>query len=181
MKFLEKLESIIGKMNELLLRGSGFIAMVLAGSMTGIILVSVFWRYVLQNSLFWSEELSKMLMVWMTFMAAPIALQRGIHVGIQSLLKAMKGRWHYAMVVVGQLTILILMAVCVKEGFQLAWFAKRQTASSFDMSMIWPYLSMPIGCFMIFTVSLENLIRAVMFTIQPDKAPETQAMAEVSI
>jgi TRAP-type C4-dicarboxylate transport system permease small subunit len=181
MIFLEKLESIIGKMNRLLLRASGFIAMVLTGAMTGIILVSVFWRYVLQSSLFWSEELSKMIMVWMTFMAAPIALQRGIHVGIQSLLKAMKGRWHYAMVVVGQLTILVLMGVCVKEGFQLAWFAKRQTASSFDLSMIWPYLSMPIGCFMIFTVSLETTIRALNFTIQPDKAPDTPDAVNVSL
>jgi TRAP-type C4-dicarboxylate transport system permease small subunit len=155
--------------------------MVLAGAMTGIILVSVFWRYVLQNSLFWSEELSKMLMVWMTFMAAPIALQRGIHVGIQSLLKAMKGRSHHAMVVAGQLTVLILMGVCVKEGFQLAWFAKRQTASSFDLSMIWPYLSMPIGCFLIFTVSLENFIRAIRFTIQPDMAQETTTAANVAL
>jgi len=181
MIILKRLESIIGSINWLLLKGAGFIAMVLAGSMTGIILVSVFWRYVLQNSLFWSEELSKMIMVWMTFMAAPVALHRGIHVGIQSLLKALKGRWHYALVVVGQLTILILMAVCVKEGFQLAWFAKRQTASSFDLSMIWPYLSMPIGCFMIFTVSLETLIRAVMFTIQPGSAPDVQTVTDTSL
>ena len=181
MRIFTKLETFVGKMNWLLLKAAGFTAMVLAGTVTGIILVSVFFRYVLQNSLFWSEELSKMIMVWMTFMAAPIALQRGIHVGIQSLLKAMKGRSHYAMVVVGQLTILILMGVCVKEGFQLAWFAKRQMASSFDLSMIWPYLSMPIGCFMIFTVSLENLIRALRFTIEPNMAPDTQTVAEVSL
>jgi TRAP-type C4-dicarboxylate transport system permease small subunit len=167
--------------NRLLLKGGGFIAMVLAGVMTGIILVSVFWRYVLQNSIFWSEELSKMMMVWMTFMAAPIALQRGIHVGIQSLLKAAKGRWHFIMLIVGQLTILILMAVCVKEGFQLAWFARRQKASSFELSMIWPYLSMPLGCFMIFTVSLESLFKALRGLIQPNTASDATAHPESSV
>ena len=181
MKILERLVAIIGTMNGLLLKGGGFIAMALAGAMMGIILISVFWRYVLQNSIFWSEELSKMLMVWMTFMAAPIALKRGIHVGIQSLLQATKGRWHFIMLIVGQLTILILMAVCVKEGFQLAWFARRQKASSFELSMIWAYLSMPLGCFMIFTVSLENLFKAVRGLIQPDAVSDATVHPELSV
>ena len=180
MHIFEKLINGVGFLNRVMLKGSGFIAMVMTGLMTFIILIAVFWRYVLQDSIFWSEELSKMLMVWMTFMAAPIAFQRGIHVGIQSLLKAVKGRWHYAMVVLGQITILILMAVCVKEGFQLAWFAKRQVASSFDMSMIWPYLSMPIGCFLLFTVSLENMLNALKLTIYPHNPVEAVERSQIS-
>ncbi|MBW1696873.1 MAG: TRAP transporter small permease [Deltaproteobacteria bacterium] len=167
MKILERLEFLVAKTNRAMLKGGGFLAMVLAGVMTIIILLSVFWRYVLQNSIFWSEELSKMLMVWMTFMAAPVALQRGIHIGIQSLLNATKGRVHYILLVTAQLIIIVLMAVCVKEGFELAWFARRQKASSFELSMIWPYLSMPIGSFMIFSVSMENLLKALKGLIQP--------------
>jgi TRAP-type C4-dicarboxylate transport system permease small subunit len=181
MHVFEKLIKGLGFLNRVMLKGGGFIAMVMVGLMTVIILVAVFWRYVLQDSIFWSEELSKMLMVWMTFMAAPIALERGMHVGIQSLLQAVKGRWHYAMVALGQIVILILMAVCVKEGFELAWFAKRQVASSFDMSMIWPYLSMPIGCFMLFTVSLENMLNALKWTIYPHSSVAAAERSEMPL
>ena len=42
-----------------------------------VILIQVFFRYVLNNSLVWPEETARFLMVWMTFIAAPIAYRMG--------------------------------------------------------------------------------------------------------
>ena len=42
----------------------------------------VFWRYVLNDALSWSEETAKFLMVWMVFTASPIGLSFGGHAAI---------------------------------------------------------------------------------------------------
>ena len=158
MKILEKIEFLFGKLNHLLLKVGSLLSILLVSSMTGIILISVFFRYFLLNAIAWSEEVSKFLMVWMTLMAAPIALRYGIHVGVQSLVNALKVRYHNIAVLLGHLIILTLMGVCIKEGIELAWFARIQKASTLDLSLLWAYLPIPLGCMMMFTIAFEQFI-----------------------
>ena len=40
-------------------------------------LLQVFFRYVLNASLSWSEELTRLLFVWLTFLGFGLAAQRG--------------------------------------------------------------------------------------------------------
>jgi len=54
-----------------------------------ILIAAVFWRYALNNAIPWSEELSKYLMVWLTFLGAPIALRHGSHINIDLLQQLM--------------------------------------------------------------------------------------------
>jgi len=42
-------------------------------------------RFVLRDSLSWSEELARYLMVWATFIGASIGVKRGSHVGVEAL------------------------------------------------------------------------------------------------
>ena len=53
--------------------------------MTLVILYQVFMRYVLNDPPTWSEEMSRFMMVWMTFLVAPIAYRRGMNVAIETL------------------------------------------------------------------------------------------------
>ena len=75
MSFLEKLSRSINRWIEFFLFGLGL-------SMSIIIAVQVFCRYVLNHSLFWSEELARYLLVWLTFLGASVAYYRNVHPGI---------------------------------------------------------------------------------------------------
>ena len=52
------------------------------GSLVVIMFIQVFCRYVLNNSLSWSEELTKYLFVWMTFLGGALCLRDKIHIGV---------------------------------------------------------------------------------------------------
>ncbi len=54
-------------------------------TMALIVALQVFCRYVLNHSLFWSEELARYLLVWLTFLGATAAYYRKIHPGIDIL------------------------------------------------------------------------------------------------
>ena len=75
MNLLEHLSRAINQWVERLLFGLGF-------AMAMIVAVQVFFRYVLNHSLFWSEELARYLLVWLTFLGASVAYYRGAHPGI---------------------------------------------------------------------------------------------------
>ena len=47
--------------------------------MIGVVAAQVFFRYVLNHSLFWSEELARYILVWLTFLGASVAYRRGVH------------------------------------------------------------------------------------------------------
>jgi len=50
--------------------------------MTGLIIVSVFMRYVLNTGLRWGEEVSKLFMVWFTFIGMAVGIRHRLHISI---------------------------------------------------------------------------------------------------
>jgi TRAP-type C4-dicarboxylate transport system permease small subunit len=63
-------------------------ALLLLGlTMTAIVILQVFYRYALNHSLFWSEELARYLLVWLTFLGATVAYRRHMHPSVDVLFK----------------------------------------------------------------------------------------------
>ena len=61
-------------------------AMFLVITVAAIVTAGVFFRYVLNDSLSWSEELAKYAMLWLVFLGAPIALRLGVHPNIEIII-----------------------------------------------------------------------------------------------
>jgi len=73
--FLDRLSTAINAAVEKSLFVIGF-------GMAAVVAVQVFCRYVLNHSLFWSEELARYLLVWLTFLGASAAYRRRLHPGV---------------------------------------------------------------------------------------------------
>ncbi len=58
-----------------------FISMVVVG------LAQVFSRYILRDSLSWSEEFQKYMHIWIIFLAVPLAYKQNAHIGMDILYK----------------------------------------------------------------------------------------------
>ncbi len=70
--FLGRLDTVVAFATELA-------AAALVVTEIGILGAGVFWRYVLDNPLAWSDELASMLFLWLISLGAVIALRRGEH------------------------------------------------------------------------------------------------------
>lgn len=67
----------------LLERLSCLLMFVFLAVMVAVVFAQVVWRYVLSASIFWSEELSRYLMVWATMFASGVCLKRGSHMAVR--------------------------------------------------------------------------------------------------
>ena len=169
-RFLEVLEGAVVRFNDWVLAGFKWLAIILLIAMLAIVDVAVFMRYVMNDALAWSEEIAKFVMVWLTFVVAPIGLRMGAHVGIGVLIGNLRGRARQVLLIAIFMAIISLMVVFVKEGSFMTWNARIQRASTIDLSILYVYICMPIGSFMVATVALEFLINAVRGVIDPAQA-----------
>jgi TRAP-type C4-dicarboxylate transport system permease small subunit len=53
---------------------------------TVIVIIQVLLRYIFFYSLSWSEEVARFLMIWVSFLTAGLAVQKGLHIGMESLI-----------------------------------------------------------------------------------------------
>ena len=91
-----------------------YLGLTLIGAMTLVILYQVFMRYVLNDPPTWSEEIARFMMVWMTFLVAPLAYRHGMNVAIETLSSLIRGRIQWVLQLV--LNALILCSLRDSRG-----------------------------------------------------------------
>ena len=95
-------------------------------SMAALVAVQVFFRYVLNHSLFWSEELARFLLIWLTFLGASVAYHRRAHPGIDTVTLLLPPYLKKTAAVCVHLASLALFGVMIIYGCQFAYFVRLQ-------------------------------------------------------
>jgi len=86
MLLLTRIITLLGQVNSAFVFVFKYLAITAVAVMTASILVQVFCRYVLNDSLPWSEELARYLMVWMTFLTLPVVSRTKQHAALDIIL-----------------------------------------------------------------------------------------------
>ena len=101
--------------------------------MVVVVAAQVFCRYVLNHSLFWSEELARYLLVWLTFLGATVAYHRRAHPSIDMLQARVAPPVARAMTIVGYIVALLFFGVLTVYGFQFAHFVRAQISPALQI------------------------------------------------
>ncbi len=120
-------------------------------SMAVIVAVQVFCRYALNHSLFWSEELARLILVWLTFLGATVAYYHKAHPGVDGLYRRLSVRWQKGAALLVHIASLSLFAVMIYSGFQFAWFVRLQITPALNLPK-WVIMAVVPVAGMIFTV-----------------------------
>jgi TRAP-type transport system small permease protein len=116
-------------------------AVVLAmAAMTTTVAVQVGLRYGLNQSLDWADEVSRLAFVWAVFLAIPLAIKRGSHVGVELLTAWLPGIARRVLFRAICVSVMVLMAV-------VAWQAAFLVREQWDEPM--STLDVSTGLFMV--------------------------------
>lgn len=99
-----------------------------------LVAAQVFCRYVLNNSLFWSEELARYMLVWISFLGATTAYYRGLHPGVDIVVSRLSpGLQRFSRLLVHGISILFFLVIVV-AGSRFAYFVRMQVSPSLGIS-----------------------------------------------
>ncbi len=108
------------------------------GLMAILIGVQVFCRYILNNSLFWSEEVGRILLVQITFLGASIAFKSGIHPSIRTLMDRFSPQYQRYIQLFTLIVSCGFFAVLAWYGTNFAIFVSQQVTPSLGISKAIP-------------------------------------------
>ena len=167
MKPLDAVIAGLSKINDWIGAVGKYLSLTLIGLMTLVIIVQVFFRYVLNNALPWSEEVARYMMIWMVFLVAPIAYRRGLNVAIEIFPGLFSPRWRAALMVVINVLVIAALVRLLMESPGVLDRATRITAQTIPIEMVYIYVSMPIGLAAMVLAGVEIILRSVRDIVEP--------------
>lgn len=128
--FLGLLDVVIARLESVLL-ASGVLLM------AANTIANVVGRYVFQSSLFFTEELNRVLIVVITFAGISYAARQGRHIRMSAIYDALPARARKALMVLISVTTAIFM-------FGLAWYSWQYMMTQAGRGRVLPALQIPV-------------------------------------
>jgi TRAP-type C4-dicarboxylate transport system permease small subunit len=129
------------------------------GAMTITITLQVFFRYVLNDPLSWTEEIGRYLMVWICFLGSAMALKYGEHISVSFLQERFPPGIRQAVGLGIGLAVLGFFVLTTWQGILMTIQVSEQQAPATWISMAWAYSCIPVGCFFMMFHTLVHLIQ----------------------
>ncbi|MCR4431290.1 MAG: TRAP transporter small permease [Tepidanaerobacteraceae bacterium] len=141
-----------------LIKFEEYLLVLLIGAMIAVTFAQVFFRFVLNSPLAWSEELARYLFVWITFIGASIALHRWGHFQVDIVVNLFPRKVKKKIESVVYILILVFAFIMMYYGFVLVQYASGQLSPALQLNMAVPYFALPLSGLLIFFHTLERLL-----------------------
>lgn len=109
----------------------------------------VFGRYVLGKAPVWSEEVARMLIVWLTMLGSAACLRGGSHIAIGTLVNALPEVPRAALLWLRDIAVLWAAGVLAWSGARFALMNSDQDSPALEMPMTYVYVSLSVGATLI--------------------------------
>lgn len=140
------------------------IMMILLMAMTLIMGVQVVCRYVFNNSLSWTEELTRFLFVWSAFISIGYCLEKKISLRIEQLVTLFPQKVQYAILLVVNLLMTVFFIYMIPQAwaYAVSAAASGQKSSAMSINMAWVQGSTVVGFGFAFIRSFQDIIRNII-------------------
>ncbi|QNP48844.1 TRAP transporter small permease [Diaphorobacter aerolatus] len=136
---------------------AGACAMLAVSSALGIF--QIVTRFVLEQPAEWTEVLIRFSLIWMVFLAIPMAFRQGAMVSVDVLYRWSPPGMRRALDWVVSIAALALIGVLIWWGFDYAKRGGVQSMAGLEsVSMFWAYLAVPVGALFCIPGIIGNLL-----------------------
>lgn len=127
-----------------LLKLNRWVVIIILAAMAMMVFANVALRFLTDESILWVEEVSRYLMIWLTFLGAGLVMRYGGHIGIDTLQDsfprhAVLVRWIVVLLLLGFFGFMVWI------GSRYAMLTWGQTTPVLQIPVGIVYLAMPVG------------------------------------
>ena len=136
---------------------------ILLFSMSIIIVMQVFMRYVMQAALPWSEEIARYMFIYLMYLGISYGVRRNRHLRVSAFVNLFKGKGKKILVLVSDLLFLVFAIMVVMKSSDVVALQRKlgQITAATEMPMSVVYMGVPIG----FSLAIIRLIQNIFYKI----------------
>ncbi|MBV0912223.1 TRAP transporter small permease [Rhodobacteraceae bacterium ASV31] len=127
--------------------------------MTVLIAAQVFWRYVLNDSIVWTEPASVMIMGWFIFLGAAVGIREGYHLSFDVVLYFISERARLVLYSVSDFFVGAFGVGMIWFGWQLAVKTVGNRIPSLGLSGAFDFAPIVAGGVLVVLFSAERIAR----------------------
>ena len=127
--------------------------------MTALIAAQVFWRYVLNDSIVWTEPGSVMIMGWFIFLGAAVGIRQGYHLSFDVMLHFVPRKVKLAFYSIADVAVGSFGVGMIWYGSQLAAKTAGNKLPSLGISGAFDFIPIIAGGILVALFSLERILR----------------------
>ena len=135
------------------------VIIVLTSLMVASLCAQVFWRYVLNDSLIWPEEVARYAFIWVSCLGMSVGVRRRDLIAIDVLWVDRPKRVRLFVSIATSLLIIPLLVVFVWQGSVLIDVAAGQQTAATNLPIGWVYLALPLSSGLALLFVAETLLR----------------------
>jgi TRAP-type C4-dicarboxylate transport system permease small subunit len=140
-----------------------WVAMALATAIIAILCAQIFYRYALNSSIVWSEEVATWCLVWLVFIGSAAIMHRWEHVQIPMLIQRLPLGIRPGVIIFAKLTTCLAVALVFWYGLQWVLGPVHIRSQVSGISSRWIKLAVPIGAGLMalfaLRCALEDILR----------------------
>ena len=125
---------------------AGWAIVVMISAMVLIVSTQVALRYGVNSSIGWADEVSRLTFVWSMFLAIPLGVRAGAHIGIEILTVRLPSKPRDVLLRLMAATSAALMIIVAWESLQICWDQWDEKMASLEFSAAWFILALAVGC-----------------------------------
>ena len=120
-------------------------ALLLLLSVFGLMAAQVIARYLFGRPIAWGEELARLALIWLAFIAAAFVMADGRHIRVDVVSRRLSRRGRLALECVAGAAVLTACGVITAAGVQFSAAMAHVNSPALEIPMSWWYLSAATG------------------------------------
>lgn len=146
-------------------------------SLSVVVFAQVFSRYVMGNSLKWSEELARYMTIWITFVGASYGFRYGAHIGVEAFKMWLPFRIRRCVDLLADVAVVVIACLMGYYGYSIivnVHMKFGQVSPAMRMPIWIAYLAIPVGYALMVIRNIGLSINDVKDIIRGEELPSAE-------
>ncbi len=144
------------------------IVIILLGTMTFLVGLQVIMRYVMQDSLSWSEELARYVFIWMVNIGISYGVKKNRHISIDFLNTILPEKKAAILSIVADILFIVFSCYMIFYGGEVV---RRigitgQSTPALEIPMKYVYCALPVGFFLVSIRLIQSIVGKISLMTQ---------------
>lgn len=142
-----------------------------------LVFAQVITRYLTDNSLTWSEEISRFVMVWMVYLASVLTYNAQQHIVVDALTSQLQGLTKMIVLLVNKLAVMVFVVFVIIGATQFLPTTAIQKSPANSIVMANVYIVIPISLFCIGILNIRDIVVIVRSLFNKETSVDEEVTA----